>query len=138
MGRWVADGIMAAICWGSYIILLKLGGDEASGEMRLVWMLPGAIIAAALSWLFGRGASPATISSRLIYISAGAIWGSGMLFAAKAIEHGADVSRLAPLYNTNVLISLILGVIILREPLSLKTVLGAILVVIGGALVSGR
>lgn len=137
MGRWVVDGIMAAVCWGSYIILLKLGGDEASGEMRLVWMLPGAIIAAVLSWLFGQGASP-SLSSRLIYISAGAIWGSGMLFAAKAIEHGADVSKLAPLYNTNVLISLILGVIILREPLSLKTVLGAILVVIGGVLVSGR
>jgi transporter family protein len=137
MQRWVVDGIITAICWGSYIVLMKLGGEDSAGEMKFIWMVPGVLIAALMAWIFGHRTMPGAPSS-LIYICAGAIWGLGMLFAVKAIEHGADVSKLAPLYNTNVLVSLLLGIIILREPLSFKTVVGAILVIAGGVLVSGK
>lgn len=70
----------------------------------------------------------------------GALWASGMVFAFMAFSVGAEAAKLVPIYNTNTLIAVILGLLLLHEVPApderLKVILGAILMVFGGILVS--
>lgn len=57
-----------------------------------------------------------------------------------ALVNKADVSRLVPIFNTNTLVAVALGMILLKElpagTEKIKVVIGAILIVVGGVLVS--
>ena len=70
----------------------------------------------------------------------GALWAAGMVFAFMAFSVGAEAAKLVPIYNTNTLIAVILGLLLLHEvPASderLKVIIGAILIVVGGILTS--
>ncbi|MDI6591792.1 MAG: hypothetical protein QME61_02570 [Patescibacteria group bacterium] len=70
----------------------------------------------------------------------GVLWASGMVFAFLAFSVGAEAAKLVPIYNTNTLIAVVLGLLLLREVPApderLKVIIGAILIVIGGVLVS--
>jgi len=68
----------------------------------------------------------------------GVLWASGMIFAFLAFSAGAEAAKLVPIYNTNTLIAIILGMLLLREVPDerLQVVVGAILIIIGGILVS--
>jgi len=69
------------------------------------------------------------------------LWALGQLFAILALVNKAPVSRLTPIYNTNTLVAVLLGIILLRElptgASTIKVLIGAVLIVIGGILVSG-
>ena len=71
---------------------------------------------------------------------AGIIWGLGFLAVAIAIAQKADVARLAPIYNTNTLLAVLLGIIFLKEipdaSQIFRVVAGAVLIVTGAVLVS--
>jgi uncharacterized membrane protein len=73
-------------------------------------------------------------------IMQGFLWGMGMIFTFLAFGGGADASRLVPLYNTNTLVSVFLGILFLHElpapDQRLKVVSGAALIVVGSILVS--
>jgi len=62
------------------------------------------------------------------------------VFAFLAFSAGAEVAKLVPIYNTNTLIAVILGLLLLHEVPAvderIKVIIGAILIVIGGILVS--
>ncbi|MFA5013182.1 MAG: hypothetical protein WC520_01320 [Candidatus Paceibacterota bacterium] len=70
----------------------------------------------------------------------GLFWGGGMVATFLAFNSGADASRLAPIYNTNTLVSVFLGLAFLHElpapDQRFKVVSGALLIVVGSILVS--
>jgi len=81
---------------------------------------------------------PLTIGLGLLQ---GIFWGVGMIATFLAWQTGVDAARLVPIYNTNTLIAVAIGLILLHEvPVAterIKVIAGAILVVIGGILVAG-
>jgi len=84
------------------------------------------------------GPAPLVIGLGLLQ---GIFWGVGMIVTFLAWQTGVDAARLVPIYNMNTLMAVFIGLIILQEvPVAtarIKVVAGAILVVIGGILVSG-
>jgi len=70
----------------------------------------------------------------------GAFWGIGMMLVAVAIsKYSAPLSKLAPLYNMNTLIAVIGALVIFSEwkdVNTVKVIIGSILIIAGGVLVS--
>ncbi|MCX6760974.1 MAG: hypothetical protein NTZ84_02655 [Candidatus Nealsonbacteria bacterium] len=70
----------------------------------------------------------------------GILWAGGMVMAFLALKSGAEAAKLVPIYNTNTLIAVILGLTLLHEvpdpEQKIKVITGAILIVIGGILCS--
>jgi drug/metabolite transporter (DMT)-like permease len=73
-------------------------------------------------------------------VSIGLLWGLGMTLVAVALSrYNAPVSKLAPLYNMNTLVTVVLGLVIYAEFKEVNTVrllIGALLIVVGGTLVA--
>ena len=70
----------------------------------------------------------------------GILWAGGMVLAFLAFSSGADAAKLVPIYNTNTLIAVMIGLFALHEVPApderLKVVTGALLIVIGGILIN--
>ena len=136
---WILLGILAALCWGIYPALMKEAtiSGATTGNIFLGMMI-GALLLFTISPKEKRGrVSFQTIIWSLL---AGLVWAGGMFFAQKAISLGADIARLTPLYNTNTLIAVIIGFVVLKEwPKNQKQkfliIAGAMLVVLGASLV---
>ena len=118
--------------------------SESQGGLSLTLKLIGILlIIAVLGYLIyslkqtGVQISLPTVGFGLLQ---GAVWAGGMIFAFSAFSIGAEAARLVPIYNTNTLIAVILGLFLLHEvPVPeerVKVILGALLIVIGGILVS--
>jgi uncharacterized membrane protein len=73
-------------------------------------------------------------------ILTGALWAAGMIFTFIAFSSGAEAAKLVPIYNTNTLIAVFLGIAFLHElpapDARIKIVTGAALIVVGSILVS--
>ena len=145
METWIIYGVVAAFLWGTYTVLSKyVSSNEHLGlniHAAVFFMLVGIGIV-FLAYSFSQGVPSLTgePSTLVLAILAGMLWAGGMIVVYLALSSGADVSRIAPLYNTNTLIAVALGMILLRElPAGterIKVVIGAILIIIGGILVS--
>ena len=141
MPNWIVYGIIAAFCFGVQTIIYKYAIQKWN-------LLPyyssfifsiGILLIIGLFLLFNPGSKFEWESSSLLVIS-GIIWGLGFLAVAVAIAQKADVARLAPIYNTNTLIAVIMGIIFLKEipdaSQIFRIIAGAVLIVIGAVLVS--
>lgn len=147
MEKWLIFGLLASLCWGTYVILQKVATSDKYFGMPssafLLLMLVGVAIVFVGSALADRSslALPSNPYALALAIGAGALWAVGILLATWALSSGADVSKLAPIYNTNTLVAVFLGIIFLHElpdpSGQLKVIAGALLIVIGGILVSG-
>jgi len=71
----------------------------------------------------------------------GALWSAGMISTFFAFSAGAEAAKLTPIYNTNTLIAVFLGIVALHElpapDAKLKVITGAALIVVGSILVAG-
>jgi len=76
----------------------------------------------------------------LFGLGQGALWALGMVFTFLAFSSGAEAAKLVPLYNTNTLIAVLIGMAFLHEVPApderIKVISGALLIVLGGILVS--
>jgi len=145
MQTWLLYGIVAAFCWGGYIILSKVvTGPNYYGintnAASLMMLIGIAIVFVGYFFINGIPQIPSSIGVWSLGILVGILWALGMVFAFIAIASGADVSRLNPIYNTNTLIAVILAIVFLREiPQGIeivKVLAGAILITTGAILVS--
>lgn len=66
----------------------------------------------------------------LFLILSGAATGLSWLFYFKALQTG-DVSRVAPIDKLSVVITICLSFLLLREPVSLRVIIGALLITCG-------
>lgn len=104
------DSNLATAIRTTIILFLTWGIVFASGHLSAVKSIP------RYTWVF----------LVLSGISTGLSW----LFYFKAIQLG-DVSRVAPVDKLSVVITIILAVVLLREPLSPKVIAGGLLICAG-------
>ncbi len=145
MQNWLIYGIMAAFFWGSYIVATKIAiSEKYFGINHLyiaVFMLVGIAIVFIGNILYqGEFAFPENKLGIVVGVSAGVLWALGMSMSFIALEKGADVAKLAPIYNLNTLIAVVLGILFLHELPNkdelLRVLLGSVMIVIGAILVS--
>ena len=141
MQNWIWYGIIAAICFGVQTVMYKYAtqkGNLSPYYGTFIFAL-GIIVIFGVFLLFKPSYSFDWKANGLLFVS-GLIWGIGFLAVAVAISQNADVARLAPIYNTNTLVTVLLGILILKEVPDtthmFRVISGAVLIVIGAVLVS--
>ncbi|MBN1806203.1 MAG: EamA family transporter [Sedimentisphaerales bacterium] len=145
MKTWLLYALLATFSWGTYIVAAKIAtsskycGLEPQWSAILMWAGIGIVF--VLYWLLSGGEKlKLNLPSILAGVSSGGLWALGMLFSLCAIKAGADVARLAPIYNSNTLVAVLLGIVLLHEVRDgagiFKVVIGSVLIVLGGILVT--
>lgn len=109
-------GILPAITYGLGGLLQKtcsLGGITPSAYILLI---SGGVFCGALLSLFWFPFQMPALKITLSAFFIGLSWVLGMIMVSVALsKYGASVSKLAPLYNMNTLIVVILGLIVFSE-----------------------
>ena len=141
MPNWIVYGIIAAVCFGVQTALYKAAYQKSNFTPyygSFVFAL-GIVLIFGVFLLFKPDFSFELKPNAILFIS-GIIWGLGFLAIAVAIAQKADVARLAPIYNTNTIITVLLGIIFLKEipdaSQMFRVIAGAVLIVAGAVLVS--
>ena len=123
-----------------FLLYFLLRQEMLSASLKLLGIL---LIAAILGYIIyaskqtGVHVSLSTLGLRLLQ---GILWAGGMVLVFMAFSIGAEAAKLVPIYNINTLIAVILGLLLLHEVPApderLKVIIGAVLIVLGGILVS--
>lgn len=148
MENWITCGIIASLAWGIYIVILKIATSEGHynvpASIAFLFMTLGILITSLGSFLWRGTAANFLIPGVGIALGAGLLWGIGMICVTCGLSlPDTAVSKLVPLYNTNTLVAVLLGILFLKEAPEQGTmvvllVLGALLVVAGGILVTRK
>ena len=139
--NWIAYGLIAAVCFGVNGIIYKMAQQKGNFSPYYGVFVFGIGILAVfgLFFMFNFDSNFEWKSSGLLFVS-GMIWAFGMLAVAIAIYQKADLARLAPIYNINTLVTVLLGIIFLKEipdmSQMVRVIGGAILIVVGAIMVS--
>ena len=116
--NWIAYGLIAAFFFALNTILYKIAQQKGNFSPYYGVLM------------FGIG----------VMIVAGAVWAIGMIAVAIAISQKADVARLAPIYNINTILAVLMGIIFLNEipdmSQMIRVISGAVLIVVGAVMVS--
>ena len=141
MQNWIIYGLIASVFFALNTILYKVAAQKGNFSPYYGSFMfgIGVILIFGLFLLFKPSFEFELKSSSLALI-AGMIWGLGFLAIAVAIAQKADVARLAPIYNTNTILAVLMAIIFLKEIPDVSQVFriiaGAVLIVIGSILVS--
>lgn len=133
---WKYYALLSAFFAALTAIFAKIGVKDVNSD--LVTAIRTAFIL-FIMWgivLFGsHGGEIRLISHRtwLFLILSGAATGLSWLFYFKALQTG-NVSRVAPIDKLSVVITIVLASVLLKEPVSLKEVLGAVCITGGSIL----
>ncbi|MCL2131257.1 MAG: EamA family transporter [Lentimicrobiaceae bacterium] len=131
---WKFYAILSAVFAALTAIFAKIGiknvnSDLATAIRTLVILL--------ITWgivLFGQkiaGIKELTRINWIFLILSGAATGLSWLFYFKALQSG-DVSRVAPIDKLSVVFVVLLSFFILKEPITPKVIIGALLICAGG------
>ena len=145
MEKWLLFALMATACWGIYNFAVKI----LVGENFLNSNIKTAVVFIAIGLMLPFGAyfllsskeifSMPNINIAILGIFLGVVWGIGTLVMLNSIISGADVSRMTPVFNLGVLITVALAIFFLHElpnkADALRIIVGALLTIIGAALV---
>ncbi|MBI2657883.1 EamA family transporter [Candidatus Woesearchaeota archaeon] len=141
MQNWILYGIAASVFFAINTIVYKVAAQKGNFSPyygSFVFGL-GIVLLFSILFVFKPSFSFEWKSGSLAMI-AGVVWGLGFLAIAIAISKGGNVSQLAPIYNTNTILAVLLGIIFLKEIPDVSQVFriisGAVLIVIGSVLVS--
>lgn len=143
MENWIIYGLITSLCFGVNVIIYKIATTRGQGLNPFLAGFSFTIGVALFFLIVFLIKSPKFNNNWTglgLAVLAGVIWSIGFFFVVLALANNADVSRLAPLFNTNTLVAVLLGIIVLKElPSSsamLKVLLGSVFIVIGSILVS--
>ena len=141
MPNWIIYAIIASVFFALNTIVYKVAAQKGNFSPYYGSFMFGLGVALifGLFLLFKPSFEFEWKSSSLALI-AGMIFGLGFLAVAVAIAKGGDVARLAPIYNTNTILAVLMGIIFLHEVPDVsqmfRVIAGAVLIVIGAILVS--
>ena len=139
---WIVYGLLASLFFGTNAIVYKYAAVNGGLNpfYASVFYGAGIFLSFLIAYLFKFSIPTTNFKWLGVALFAGVLWGIGFIMVAIAISSGSDIAKLAPIYNTNTLVAVILGIILLKELPSAaaawKTVLGSIFIVIGAILVS--
>ena len=141
MQNWIIYGIIGAIFFGLNTVIYKVASQKGNFSPyygTFIFGL-GVVLIFSIFLLFKPSFEFEWKSSGLALI-AGIVWGLGFLAIAVAIAQKADVSRLSPIYNANTIITVLIGIIFLKEipdtSQIFRVLAGAVLIIVGAVLVS--
>jgi len=141
MQNWVVYGVIAAVCFGVTNILFKVAQQKGNlSPYYLSFLIAlGAVFVSGLFLAFNPDFQ-FELKSNSLALAAGVVWAVGMILVAVAIAQKADISRLSPIFNANTLVTVLLGIVFLKElpdvSQMFRVVAGAVLIVVGAVLVS--
>jgi len=136
----IVGGLLPALFYGASSVFAKVSANAgmSAGGHLIYTGIAISLVGVALSIVMpGQAISPPAISASLLF---GTLWALGAGCVTVALyRYDAVLSKLAPLYNTNTLIAIVLGLIVFSEWQQVDLVklsVGAIAIVVGGILVS--
>ncbi|MBI3035151.1 EamA family transporter [Candidatus Woesearchaeota archaeon] len=141
MESWVFYGIVAAICFGINTVIFKIAIQKGNLNPAYASLIFGVGISTVfLFYYFAKPNLQFELKSTLLALIAGVIWAIGFLAIAVAIANKGNVAQLAPIYNANTIIAVILGIILLKEVPNMsqmiRIIIGTLMIVGGAVLVS--
>ena len=130
---WIVYALLAALFAGATSILAKIGLEGVNANLataiRTVVVL---VFAWGIVFFTGRHHEIANIGQRswLFLVLSGFATGLSWLFFFRALQTG-DASRVVPVDKFSVVISMALAFMILGETVTIKTIIGGILITLG-------
>ncbi len=138
----IMGGTVPALLLGVYSLLQKLSiKTGVSPGMLLIFIGCGSALVGIGFLLFGpAGSTRPGITAITLSLLSGLVWAvaTGLILVAMGV-YEAPIAKLAPLFNMNTLVAVLLGLIFLKEGQSVQTwklLTGAVLIILGGTLVS--
>ncbi|HIP90336.1 MAG TPA: hypothetical protein EYH22_02155 [Candidatus Nanopusillus sp.] len=131
-------GLLAAISWSLHVILLKAASKSVPLGASNVLMSTGILISALITYLLL--CRQEVINFNTIYLLpflAGVLWFCGIFVVNYGIKKGLNLSIMAPIYNLNTLLVVLLSLVIFKENVvAWKVIVASILVTIAAILLS--
>jgi uncharacterized membrane protein len=131
---WFLYALITVVAWGAVGLLQKLGTNRISSRSVLVWLFVGFVVVVP----FLPVSQLAELSPYLLFIGmlSGFLNALGSWFLFLSMESGAKASVAVPLTGLFPLITVLLGVSILRERPTPLEWLGVACALLGGILLS--
>lgn len=130
---WMIYGLLSAVFAALTSILAKIGMDNVNSNLataiRTMVVLVMAWIVVGVTKTAG-GITQLTRTNWIFLILSGIATGASWLFYYKAIQIG-EVSKVVPLDKLSIIFVFIFSVTVLKEPLSIKTLIGTGLITLG-------
>jgi transporter family protein len=130
---WKYYAILSALFAGATAVLAKLGMKGVSGNLAtairttVVLIISWSIVLAVGEF---KDLKTITRNNLVFLLLSGIATGLSWIFYFKALETGS-VSKVVPIDKLSIAIAILLSVVILKESVDLKTILGAGLIVAG-------
>lgn len=138
---WKIYALLSALCAALTAIFAKVGVADIDSNLATAIRTSVVMV---LVWgivLFSPRTNASALSIQgntwIFLILSGLFTGLSWLFYFKAIQLG-EVSRVAPIDKLSVVFVVILGVVFLRESVTLKEMIGVVLIAAGGILMIWR
>lgn len=134
---WKYYALLSAFFAALTAIFAKVGVKDINSDLATAIRTTVILL---LTWgivLFGQHVGEIRTIPRhswLFLVLSGAATGLSWLFYFKALQTG-DVSRVAPIDKLSVVIIICLSFLFLKEPVSLKVILGAVLITCGSIII---
>ena len=130
---WAVYALLSALFAAFTSILAKIGIQNLNSHLATAIRTAVVLVMAwGIVFLTGtqQGISDISAKSWLFLILSGLATGASWLFYYRALQLG-EASKVVPIDKLSVVISMVLAFVILHETVSLKTVLGGILITAG-------
>lgn len=136
----IIGGIIPSILFGLTGVFQKMSTNQGIALGPYLTIIGVAVtVVGVITWAITKEHT-VNLQSGGYALLLGVIWAASTLLIALALSrYGANVSQLVPLYNTNSLVAVLLGLIFLDEAASVRTsylLPGVVAIVIGGYLCS--
>nr|WP_307991197.1 EamA family transporter [uncultured Niameybacter sp.] len=130
---WIVYALLSAVFAALTSVLAKIGMDNVNSNLAtgirtivvliMAWVIVGVTKTASGIWDLSR-------TNWLFLILSGLATGASWLFYYKAIQIG-EVSKVVPLDKLSIVFVFIFSVMVLKEPLSIKALIGTTLITLG-------
>lgn len=130
---WIVYALLSAVFAALTSILAKIGMDNVNSNLAtgirtivvliMAWIIVGVTKTANGIWDLSK-------TNWLFLILSGLATGASWLFYYKAIQIG-EVSKVVPLDKLSIVFVFIFSVMVLKEPLSIKALIGTTLITLG-------
>lgn len=133
---WIIYALVSAVFAALTSILAKMGMSNVDSNLATALRT---IVVLAMAWVVvgvtgaAKGIGTLTKTNIIFLTLSGLATGASWLFYYKAIQLG-EVSKVAPIDKLSIVFVLLFSVILLKEPLTIKSFIGAALIT-GGTLV---
>ena len=139
--QWQIFGLLAIVSLVFYNFIFKFASIKLSAYNNVQLISIASLIVVSIIWIALGQAKTSNIPRQAIWISllAGTFWGIGQIFFSQMFTKGAPLSVGIPFFTGGLVLgSLILGIVVLREPLTAYKAIGVILILLGYFFVSKK